>query len=142
MAQDFGDRDDRGGRLDGLQDFIRRTVTTGVRSVLTTEEGIRNMVGEILPKEIGGYIKAQVETLRKDLSASVIREFTAFLKNLDMPGDVRKMLDGMKITLTAEIKIEEAKPEASPSPPVEKAAPKKKAVPRKKPTPKKKPSSK
>ena len=130
MTPEFGDRDDRGGRLDGLQDFIRRTVSTGVRGVLTTEEGIRNMVGEILPKEIGAYIKAQVETLRKDLSASVMREFTAFLKNLDMPGDVRKMLDGMKITVTAEIKIEEEKPATAPK---KGAAPKKKAAPKKTP---------
>ncbi|MFH1530209.1 MAG: hypothetical protein ABIK09_05665 [Pseudomonadota bacterium] len=137
MAPEFGDRDDKGGRLDGLQDFIRRTVSSGVRGVLTTEEGIRNIVGEILPKEIGGYIKAQVETLRKDLSSSVMREFTSFLKNLDMPSDIRKILDGMKVTVTAEIKIEEAKPLKTATPKVG-AVPKKTAPPKRKAAPKKK----
>ena len=98
--------------------------------MLTTEEGIRNMVGELVPKEIGTYIKAQVDAMRKDLTAAAQREFTAFLKNLDIPGDVRKVLDGMKVTVTAEIKIEEARPQ---SPAAKKTPPKKKAPPKKKP---------
>ncbi|MBM4373314.1 MAG: hypothetical protein FJ098_16780 [Deltaproteobacteria bacterium] len=114
MTPDFQDRDDRGGRLDGLQDLLRRTVSSGVRGVLNTEEGIRNMVGELLPKEIGAYIKAQVETMRQDLSAAVIREFTTFLKTLDLPADLRKLLDGMKITVHAEIHLAGSEP-AAPS---------------------------
>lgn len=109
MSSESSDREEQGGRkLDGLQDFMRRTISSGVRGVLTTEEGIRNLVAELFPKELGSYVRAQIESMRDEVSGAVIREFTNFLKNLDLAGDIRKNLSGLKINVKAEITISEA----------------------------------
>lgn len=76
-------------------DLARKAVTTSVKSLLSTEEGLRALVGAIVPKEVGHYVRGELSQLRKDFLEAVVGEMTRFLNRVDPATEVQKMLSGL-----------------------------------------------
>lgn len=94
-------------KVDGISERIREAISTGVKSVLVTEELLRSIVADFLPREISATVKTTLEGVKKELYSSVVNELNAFLSKIDVAGEVRKVLSGMKIRIQAEIEFEE-----------------------------------
>src|SRR5260370_40601103 len=88
MAQDNDDCPDELPReevkkLSGLvPDLVRRAVLTGVGALFMTEEGLRNLVGEMkLPKDALAFLLAQADKTRSEAVRVVTQEVRRFLES-------------------------------------------------------------
>lgn len=109
MTSERERNDDPQRRGDGLSDFIKKGISTGVKSVLLTEEGVRNALGDLMPREISATVKAHLEGLKKELYTTVVNEFSHFLEHVDISTELKKALSGMKVEIRTEIRFSEDK---------------------------------
>ena len=100
--------DDRDDELNKriFPDSLRKVITTGLSAVFMTEEGIRNMLGDLrLPKEAIAYLVQQTDKSRRELFRIVAAELKDFLKSADVPGELRRAMNGLKVEVKAEIRF-------------------------------------
>lgn len=89
-----------------LPETLKKALVTGISAVFMTEEGIRNALSDMrLPKEAMAYLIAQTQNSRRELFRVMSDELKNFLRNIDLPGEVKKALSGMKLEVKAEIKF-------------------------------------
>lgn len=108
MTLDNDRPDETPRRSDGLSDLIKGAISTGVKSVMVTEEGVRNLLGEFLPKEISTTVKSHLDGLKKDLYGKLVNEFSTFLNDTDLAAELKKALAGVKIRVHTEIEFMDA----------------------------------
>lgn len=119
-------------RLSGLvPDIVRRAVLTGVGALFMTEEGIRNMVGDMkLPKDALGFLLAQADKTRTEVARVVTQEVRRFLESDTLRREVWKLLTGVTLEVNATIQLKpsgepgvkakiKTKKKAEPEPPPE-----------------------
>ncbi len=101
-------------KLSGLvPDIVRRAVLTGVGALFMTEEGIRNMVGELkLPKDAIAFLLAQAEKTRSEVARVVTQEMRRFLESETLRREVWKLLTGVTLEVNATIQL---KPSGEPT---------------------------
>ncbi|MBM4353854.1 MAG: hypothetical protein FJ109_08670 [Deltaproteobacteria bacterium] len=105
------DRTEDGARKpDGISDLIKGAISTGVKSVLVTEEGLRGLLGDFVPKEISATVKAHIDGLKKEMYGTLLNEFSQFLQKADIALELRRFLSGMKVSISAEIRFDEIEP--------------------------------
>lgn len=97
--------DDGMRRSDGLSELIKKGISSGVKSVLLTEEGVRNVIADLVPKEISTTVKAHVDGVKKEIYATLVNEFSTFLEHADIAGEMKKFFSGMKIEIKTEIRF-------------------------------------
>lgn len=89
-----------------LPETLKKALVTGISAVFMTEEGIRSALSDMrLPKEAMAYLIQQTQNSRRELFRVVSDELKSFLRNIDLPGEVKKALSGMKLEVKAEIKF-------------------------------------
>jgi hypothetical protein len=118
MNDDGNDKEGTDATRSGISDAVKRAVSTAIGAVLLTEEGIRHAVSDMkLPKEAVSYVVQQTEKSRREVIRLITDEVKTFLGRLDVAGEVRKALRGLKVEVTASvrftddgIKIEKTKP--------------------------------
>ena len=99
------DREEKGILPDG----IRRALVSGLSAVFVTEEGIRNALGDMrLPKDAISYLVSQTERSRRELFRVVSDELKGFLKNIDLTGELKNALTGLKVHVEAEFSFVDA----------------------------------
>lgn len=105
---DAADDDDESGRTKGLTDSLRKAAVAGMTALFVTEEGIRGALGEMrLPKEALAYLAQQTDKTRRELFGAVSDELKGFLSGIDLPGELRKALKGLKLEVKAEVRFVE-----------------------------------
>lgn len=120
-----------------LFDIARKAVAGSVRSLLSSEEGLRALIGTLVPKEIGQTImrelSTQMATLRTETVKAVIAEFTGYLSKLDPALEVQRILSGLEFSIQIKVGVD---PKEIAAPPTKKAirkpAAKKKKAPARK----------
>ncbi len=101
------DRTDDGMRKsDGLSDLLRGAISSGVRSVFMTEEGVRSVLSELVPRELGVYLKSQVDAAKKEVYQAFVTEFTRFLREIDLGRELRQALEGIRIRVQVDVEFE------------------------------------
>ncbi len=101
------DRGDAGRRGDSISNLVKGAISTGVRSVLTTEEGIRGVVSDLFPKEMTGYVKTQIDGIKKDVYQAVLSEVVTFLHQLDLAAVVKTVLTDVRVKVNIEVEFED-----------------------------------
>lgn len=91
-------------------DLARKAVTTSVKSLLSTEEGLRALVGAIVPKEVGQYVRGELSQLRKDFLEAVVGEMTRFLNRVDPATEIQKMLTGLTFDVHVTVGVSRKEP--------------------------------
>src|SRR4051812_50032902 len=78
---------DEAKKLSGIvPDIVRRAVLTGVGALFMTEEGIRNLVGDMkMPKEALAFLMSQAERTRSEVARVVTQE----VRRVPEGGEVR-----------------------------------------------------
>lgn len=98
------------GKTGRIPDALK-TVLSGLSAMFVTDEGIRNLVAEKIPKDALGYVAQQTEKTRREVFRIVSHEVKGFLRGTDVMKQVRQSLTGMKIQVRADIRFVEDKPE-------------------------------
>jgi len=100
-------------KLSGLvPDIVRRAVLTGVGALFMTEEGIRNLVGDMkMPKDAIAFLMAQAEKTRSEVARVVTQEVRRFLESETLRREIWKMVSGVTLEVTASIHL---KPSGEP----------------------------
>ena len=95
-----------------VPDLVRRAVLTGVGALFMTEEGIRNLVGEIkLPKDALAFLVSQAEKSRTEVARVVSQEVRRFLESETLRREIWKVLTGVTLEVNASIRL---KPSGEP----------------------------
>src|SRR5437879_161151 len=99
--------------LSGLvPDIVKRAVLTGVGALFMTEEGIRNLVGEMkLPKDALAFLLSQADKTRGEVSRVVTQEVRRFLESETLRREIWKVLTGVTLEVNASIQL---KPSGEP----------------------------
>ncbi|RMG16774.1 MAG: hypothetical protein D6729_10195, partial [Deltaproteobacteria bacterium] len=100
--------DTRGrSRLEGfVPDAVKKLALAGVGALFMTEEGIRNLVGEMkLPRDAVANLIAQTERARGELFRMIALEFRRFLEHANLSGEIAKALEGITVDVTASIRF-------------------------------------
>ena len=110
MADDKGKFDEGLRRSDGLSDLIKGAISSGVKTVFTSEEGLRSALSDFVPKEVSAYVKTQVDSVKKELYSTLVSQFSTFLQKIDLGREARKALSGMRVEIKTEISFIEDVP--------------------------------
>src|SRR5882757_3061642 len=99
------EHDDKG--LRGLvPEIVRKVAVAGLGAVFMTEEGIRNLAGQLkLPKEALGVILGQAEKTKEEIGRVISDELRRFLQSEMLRDEFLKMIAGMTIEVRAEVKL-------------------------------------
>jgi hypothetical protein len=94
-------------RLLGIvPDIVRRAVLTGVGALFMTEEGIRNLVGEMkLPKDALAFLVSQADRTRGEVTRVVTHEVRRFLESETLRREIWKVLTGVTVEVNATIQL-------------------------------------
>ena len=100
-------------KLSGLvPDIVRRAVLTGVGALFMTEEGIRNLVGEMkLPKDALAFLLAQADKTRGEVARVVTQEMRRFLESDTLRRELWKVLTSVTLEVNATVQL---KPSGEP----------------------------
>jgi len=91
----------------GVTDTIRKAVFGGISSLFMSEESIKGQLGE-LPRDALNYLVGQTEKTRQEFFNIVTREFRTFLDGVDLSKELPKILKGMNVEVTANIRFKDA----------------------------------
>ncbi len=94
-------------RLEGvLGELIKRAVEIGVEKATEAPDTVKNFVGDLkLPKEIAGYLLAQVEETKHGLFRVVANEMRDFLEHANVSGEMQKLLTTMQFEVNTTIRF-------------------------------------
>ncbi|HZR10635.1 MAG TPA: hypothetical protein VFA79_18760 [Myxococcales bacterium] len=94
-------------KLSGLvPDIVRRAVLTGVGALFMTEEGIRNLVGDMkMPKDALAFLMSQADKTRTEVARVVTQEVRRFLESDTLRREIWKMISGVTLEVTASIHL-------------------------------------
>lgn len=107
---EFAEEPDRGSEDGSLRgratDFMRKALVAGVGALFLTEEGIRNLVGELkLPKELIGALLAQADRTKQDVVRILGEELRRFFESAQLHEEILKLLTNVTIEVKTEIKL-------------------------------------
>lgn len=107
------------GRAGFVPEFVRKVAVAGLGAIFMTEEGIRNLAGQLkLPKEVLGFILSQAEKTKDEVGRVLTEELRRFLQSEKLREEFAKLLSGMTLDVRAQIRLvpseEDAKKEAAP----------------------------
>ncbi len=106
MDDEITSRENESGRGGIFAESLRKALVTGLSAVVMTEEGIRNVLGDIrLPKEALSHLVQQTNNSRREVFRILSEELKTFLRNADVAGALRNALAGMKLEVNAEIRF-------------------------------------
>jgi hypothetical protein len=88
----------------GMSDAVRRAVRAGVKSVLS-EDGFRGVVLDALPREIASYVTRQADLAKDEVVRVVGQQIKKFLENLDVGGELKKILTSLSFEIKTEIRF-------------------------------------
>src|SRR4051794_18859237 len=104
-----GSRDEQRqkGRLESLiPEIVRRTFYAGLGAVFTTEEGIRKIASDLkLPKDVANYLIQQAASSKDELFRVVGKEMRGFLENVNISGELQKLLTSLSFEIKTEIRF-------------------------------------
>jgi len=94
-------------KLSGIvPDIVRRAVLTGVGALFMTEEGIRNLVGDMkMPKDALAFLIAQADKTRTEVARVVTHEVRRFLESETLRREIWKLLNGVTLEVNATIQL-------------------------------------
>jgi hypothetical protein len=105
------------GRAGFVPDFVRKVAVAGLGAIFMTEEGIRNLAGQLkLPKEVLGFILSQAEKTKDEVGRVLAEELRRFLQSPKLREEFLKLMSGMTVEVKAQIRLvpsEETKKEGA-----------------------------
>lgn len=115
---------EREGRASFVPEFVRKVAVAGLGAIFMTEEGIRNLAGQLkLPKEMLGFILTQAEKTKDEVGRVLAEELRRFLQSEKLREEFVKLMSGMTLDVRAQIRLVPADEKEKESAPAASAAP-------------------
>jgi hypothetical protein len=96
----------REGRAGFVPDFVRKVAVAGLGAIFMTEEGIRNLAGQLkLPKEMLGFVLSQAEKTKDEVGRVLAEEVRRFLQSEKLREEFVKLMSGMTLDVRAQIRL-------------------------------------
>src|SRR4051812_21116199 len=90
----------------GFPEFVRKVAVAGMGALFMTEEGIRNLAGQLkLPKEVLGFILSQAEKTKDEVGRVLTEELRRFLQSEKLREEFVKLMSGMTLDVRAQIRL-------------------------------------
>lgn len=89
----------------GLPDGIRRLIALGLSGVFSTQETLRQAVGDALPKEWVDFAADQSERTRADFLERLAGEIARTIESIDLARVVQQALEGQTLEVHARIRM-------------------------------------
>ncbi len=98
---------DRRRRLDSvIHELLKRAVEIGVEKAAEAPDNIKEFVGGMkLPREVAGYLLAQVEETKNGLFRVVAKEIREFLEHTNLGAEMQKMLTTVQFEINTTIRF-------------------------------------
>ena len=124
LLGDDAERGEESSRAGFVPEFVRKVAVAGLGAIFMTEEGIRNLAGQLkLPKEVLGFILSQAERTKDEVGRVLADELRRFLQSEKLREEFVKLMSGMTLDVRAQIRLvpadEESKASASASAPTQ-----------------------
>jgi hypothetical protein len=88
-----------------LPELIRKGLEAG-RDTLQRTEALRNAVSDSrFPRELAGYITAQLDDVRQGVAQAVAGEVRRFLRKSDLSQEIRKVLTSVSFEIKAQVRF-------------------------------------
>jgi hypothetical protein len=103
-------------RLEGvIPELIKRAVEIGVEKASEAPDTVKQFVGDMkIPKEIAGYILAQVDETKNGLFRVVAKEMRDFLDQANLAGEMQKLLTTLQFEVSTTIRFRPNEGKAEP----------------------------
>ena len=106
-----------------IVELMRKVAFAGLGALFMTEEGIRSLAGQLkLPKEALGFVLSQAERTKDEVGRVLSEELRRFLRSDRLREDFLRLLSGMRVEVTAHVRLvpdPERKSDEPPRPRVE-----------------------
>ena len=106
-----------------IVELMRKVAFAGLGALFMTEEGIRALSGQLkLPKEALGFVLSQAERTKDEVGRVLSDELRRFLRSDKLREDFLRLLSGMRVEVTAHVRLvpdPERKSDEPPRPRVE-----------------------
>ncbi len=89
-----------------VPDFVRNAIQGSLKSLLSSEEGIRSILKEALPTEIFGYVKEVIDAAKTEGLRIVSAQTRDFLEALDVDTLLEHMVANYRIKVNLDIELE------------------------------------
>jgi len=89
----------------GLPDAVRRLIALGLSGVFSTQETIRQAVGDALPKEWVDFAADQSERTRAEFLERLAGELARSLETIDLARVMQQALEGRTLEVNARIRM-------------------------------------
>lgn len=83
----------------------RKAVASSVRALLSSDEGIRTLLGAVVPREAGQALLRELSELRNGVVTAIADELHRLVEHLDLAGEVQKVLDGLDLDIAVKVRI-------------------------------------
>lgn len=103
-ASEAEEKEDR-SPLRGVSDAVRKALGAGVRSVVSSEEWVRGVVRDTLPRELVQYMKRQTDAARDEVVRIIGNQTKRFLDGIDVGREVQKILTALSFEIKTEIRF-------------------------------------
>ncbi len=87
-----------------LPDVVSKAVTTGIRSFLSTHDGLRRAADGI-PSEVVRFLATQLDGIRGDVFKIVKSELREFLDRVNVGQEAARVLTALTLQVTMEIRF-------------------------------------
>ena len=89
-----------------VPDFVKKMAVAGLGAVFMTEEGIRNLAGQLkLPKEALSFVLGQAERTKDEVGRVISEEVRRFLQSDKLREELLKALSSMTIEVKASVRL-------------------------------------
>jgi hypothetical protein len=88
-----------------VPELVRRFLALGLSGVFTTQEAVRQAVGDALPREWVDFAAEQSERTRADFLERLAGELARSLESIDLARVMQQALEGRTIEVTARIRM-------------------------------------
>lgn len=89
----------------GLPEVARRLIALGLSGVFSTQETIRQAVGDALPKEWMDFAADQSERTRAEFLERLAGELARTIESIDLPRVIQQALEGRTLEVKAQIRM-------------------------------------
>ncbi len=88
-----------------IPDLVRRAVERSVQALLNTDEGAKNFVGALMPRELVHTVMQQIDGAKTDAVNMVGREMQAFLQSLNVGDELKKILTSVSFEIATTVRF-------------------------------------
>lgn len=88
-----------------VPDFMKKAIQGSVRSLMSSEEGIRAIIREVLPKELTGYVKEVIDAAKTEGLRIVSAQTRDFLERLDIDALTTHLVENYRVRIRMDLEL-------------------------------------